>query len=248
MAKTYTLYIDAYSPETIPMARLAQYMQGFAALLAQEGGVHFQELKPGSTRLVSRVDREHVPKVDTNLRALMIGDPDPDGMKARETIDQLLAEDNATGFIYEDDDCGNEIVAFAGATKPRVFQYGPIKQEGTLDGVLVGIGGTDKTVHLRLQNGDIKYSNIDTDRDTARRLGQHLFEPIRIFGVGTWSREQNASWALKRFRINSFEVLRSDDLIEILNELRAVEGSEWASAEDPLTVLRNLRDDNAGLH
>ena len=33
MSKSYTLYIKAYTPETIPMARLAQYMQNLAAIL-----------------------------------------------------------------------------------------------------------------------------------------------------------------------------------------------------------------------
>ena len=33
MSKSYTLYIKAYTPETIPMARLAQYMQNLATLV-----------------------------------------------------------------------------------------------------------------------------------------------------------------------------------------------------------------------
>lgn len=248
MAKTYTLYIKAYSPETIPMARLADYMQNFAVMLAQESGVHFQELKPGSTQLVSRIDHEQVPKVQANLKALKTGEASPDRIKAQETIDRLLADDNATGFVYEDDKTTAEIIVFPGVTKQRPVQYGPIKQEGTLDGILVSIGGADKTIHLRLQNGDIKYSNIDTDRDTARRLGKHLFEPIRIFGTGTWLREEDGTWTLKRFKVDNFEALRSDDLRDVLNELRAVEGSEWTDTKDPLAVLRSLRHESDGLH
>ena len=55
MTKIYSLYIDAYSPETMPMARLAEYMQSFAQMLGHEAGVHFAGLKPGSTRLAGRV-------------------------------------------------------------------------------------------------------------------------------------------------------------------------------------------------
>ncbi len=43
MGKRYTLYIKAYTPETIPMARLAQYMQNLAALLGHDRAVHFDQ-------------------------------------------------------------------------------------------------------------------------------------------------------------------------------------------------------------
>lgn len=248
MTKTYTLHIDAYSPETIPMARLAEYMQSMAAMLGHEGGVHFDTLAPGSTQLVSRVDHEQVPKVGATLDALARGEGAPETLKAQEAIDRLLADDNATGFLYEDGDRGAKIIAFPGATRPRPVQYGPIKQEGSLDGILVSVGGADKTVHIRLQQGDLKFSNIDTDRDTARRLGKYLFEPVRVFGTGSWMREEDGTWTLKRFKVESFEALKTDDLRDVLEELRAVEGSEWGRHDDPLNMLRHLRDEGGGPH
>jgi len=248
MTKIYTLHIDAYSPETIPMARLAEYMQSMAAMLGHEGGVHFDKLAQGSTQLVSRVDHEQVPKVGATLDALARGEGTPETLKAQEAIDRLLADDNATGFLYEDGDRGAKIIAFPGVTRPRPVQYGPIKQEGSLDGILVSVGGADKTVHVRLQQGDLKFSNIDTDRDTARRLGKYLFEPIRVFGTGTWLREEDGNWTLKRFKVESFEVLKTDDLRDVIEELRGVEGSEWATQDDALGKLIAMRDEGNGPH
>ncbi len=248
MAKTYTLHIDAYSPETIPMARLAEYMQGLATMLGHEGGVHFDRLDPGSTKLVSRIDHEQVPKVTAALDALARGEGNPDALKAQEIIDRLLAGDNATGYLYEDNNPGAKIIAFSGVSKPRPVQYGPIKQEGTLDGILVSVGGADKTIHIRLQHGDMKYSNIDTDRETARRLGKHLFEPLRVFGTGSWLREEDGTWTLKRFKVDSFEALKTDDLRDVLDELRKIEGSEWAEQDGALATLRSLRDEGSGPH
>lgn len=245
MAKTFTLYIDAYSPKTIPMARLAEYMQRFAAMLGHESAVHFEGLEPGSTQLISRVDHEDVPKVGAALDALMRGEGTPEAVRAREELDRLLADDNASGFVFEGGDPDEKIIAFPGVTKPRPAQYGPIRQEGTLDGILVSIGGSDKTIHIRLQHGDMKFSNIDTDRDTARRLAKHLFEPIRVFGYGSWLREEDGTWTLKRFKVSSFDALKTDDLRDVLQEIRAVEGSEWT---DALTKLRSLRDEGSGPH
>lgn len=248
MPKTYTLHVDAYDPETIPMARLAEYMQNFAAILGHDGGVHFAGLKPGSTQLVSQIDHEQVPKVGAALAALLRGEGTPEAVKAQEAIDKLLADDNATGFLYEDDDPIATIIAFPGVTRPRPVQYGPIKQEGSLDGILVSVGGADRTVHIRLQQGDLKFSNIDTDRDIARRLGKYLFEPIRVYGSGSWLREEDGSWTLKRFKVESFEALKSDELRDVIAELRSVEGSEWASQDDALSKLRSLRDEGQGPH
>jgi len=248
MAKTYTLHIDAYSPETIPMARLAEYMQQLAAMLGHEAAVHFDSIRDGSTQLVSRVDHEQVPKVGAVLDALMRGEGPPEAVKAQGEIDRLLADDNATGYLFEDNDPGAKIIAFPGVTRPRPVSYGPIKQEGMLDGILVSVGGADKTIHIRLQHGDMKYSNIDTDRETARRLGKHLFEPIRVFGTGSWFREEGGTWTLRRFKVDSFEALKTDDLRDVIQELRQVEGSEWSGQSDALAKLRHLRDEGGGPH
>jgi len=204
MSKRYTLYVEAYTPETMPMARLAQYMQNLAAMLGHDAAVHFETLKPGSTQIVSRIDHEDVPKVATDLAQLKRGEGTPEAKKAQAAIDQLLAEDNATGFVYEDDDENAKIIAFPGVTRPKPTTFGPFNEEGSLDGVLISVSGADQTVHLQLQNGDIRYTGIETNRETARRLAKHMYEPVRVFGTGRWLRDQEGTWLLKRFKVESY--------------------------------------------
>lgn len=242
MSMSYTLYIEAYTPETIPMARLALYMQQLAALLGHESAVHFEALKPGSTRLVSRIDREDVPKVASRLDQVRRGDGTADAIKAQREIDRLLAEDNASGCVYEGDDAGAAIIAFPGARRVQPATDGPFNQEGSLDGILISVGGADRTVHVQLQNGEVKYTGIETDREMARRLAKHMYEPIRIFGVGRWIRDADGQWLLRKFRLQSFAVLQADDLKEAAARLRQVEGSGWSKMDDPMAVLRTLRD------
>ena len=223
---TYRLHIDAYTPATIPMARLARYMQGFADLLGHEAAVHFDHLEEGSTQLVTRIDFEDVPKVRARLDRLARGEGDSESLKAREEIDRLLAEDNATGFI-EDDASNAKVIAFPGATRPKPQRYGPFNQEGSLDGLIVSVGGTDATKHVQLQNGDTKYTGLETDQEMARRLARHLFEPVRVFGTGRWLREEDGMWTLRSFKVRDFTVLREESLREAVEGLRAVEGSDW---------------------
>jgi hypothetical protein len=248
MSQSYTLYIDAYTPETIPMARLAEYMQNLAAMLGHEAAVHFQTLKPGSTQLVARVDHEDVPKVASNLARVKRGEGSPAEAKALVEIDRLLAEDNATGFIYEGEDRGAEIITFRGVTRPRPETYGPFNQDGSLDGILISVSGADQTVHIQLQNGEIRYTGIETNREMARRLAVHMYEPVRIFGSGRWLRDQDGGWILRKFRIANFKVLAAHDLKTAVDRLREVEGSEWKSMDDPIGTVGSLRDRGNGLH
>lgn len=248
MTKHYTLYIKAFTPETIPMARLAQYMQNLAAMMGHDASVHFDKLKPGSTQLVTRIDLEDEPKVSTHLAQLKRGEGSPEAAKAQTEIDRLLAEDNATGFVYEDDDEGAKIIAFPGVTRPKRATFGPFKQEGSLDGVLISVGGADQTVHLQLQNGDIKYTGIDTNRETARRLAKHMYEPVRVFGTGRWFRDQDGRWLLKNFKVVSYNVLAADDLKDAVDQIREIGGSEWKDMDDPIGALKALRDAGNGLH
>ena len=99
-----------------------------------------------------------------------------------------------------------------------------------------------------LQNGDIKYSGIETTRESARRLAQHMYEPVRIFGTGNWMREANGNWTLRKFRLESFTALQTDDLKNVVDQLRKIEGSQWKAMDDPIKALRALRDGTNGVH
>jgi hypothetical protein len=240
--RKFRFYIDAYSPSDIPMAKLAQYMADFAELLGKEHAVHFVHLEEGSTTIVSRVEREDVPKVTNRLLEIRHGTAPKELLKLVAEIDNRLANDNAVGRILEEKGDGHaELVAFPGRERPKPASYGPFSQDGHLDGVLISIGGKDETVPVRLQNGSMIYTNCDTTRPLARELGRHLFEPIRIFGVGRWKREASGEWTLVRFRISRFEVLDKSTLRDAVTTLRTISGSGWNDIGDPLAELRNIR-------
>lgn len=250
--KRLVFYIDAYSPETIPMAKLAEYMADLAALLGRDNAVHFARLETGSTKIVALVEYEDFPKVRTRLANISRGNWDKETAKLFEQIDHRLANDNAIGRIYFEDIQGHQapdMVIFPGRTKPKPQSYGPFNQDGHLDGLLISVGGKDETISLRLQNGELTYSNCETNRTVARELGKHLFEPVRIHGTGRWVREVSGQWTLLKFRVQSFDVLAADSLKDTVAALRGVRGSGWSDIKDPLAELEDMRrDDESGLH
>src|SRR5207248_967579 len=136
-----------------------------------------------------------------------------------------LANDNAIGrVLFEEEGRGAtaELLAVQGRDRPKAQSYGPFNQEGHLDGVLFSIVGRDETVSVRLQNGEITYTGCETTRAIARELGKHIFEPVRVYGVGRWIREADGQWTLRHFRVHRFEVLGTDSLRETVAALRAV--------------------------
>ncbi len=69
----YELYIDAFTPATISMARLADYMRDFAEMLGNPEHVHFDKLKAGSLSLATRVDPVAQNKVAHRVEEIRYG-------------------------------------------------------------------------------------------------------------------------------------------------------------------------------
>ena len=235
----YRYVIDVFTPETLPMARLAEYMRELACLFGEPAHVHFARLEAGSAVLVSRVDAPAAPKVASRVLGLRDGSASEDVRRAYRLLDNMLERDNAVGRLL--DDSGAEVIVFPGRTRPKPLTYGPFTQDGTLDGVLTRIGGRGaKTVYAHLDDGTRQYP-CTLARDLARQMAQHLFSPVRVNGRGRWMRDADGTWQLERFRIFSFELLDDASLLEVVARLRAVSDNDWRSVRNPLRQLEDLR-------
>lgn len=241
--------IDAFRPDTIPMARLAEYMAHLAALLGNEKSVHFVRLDPGSVELVHHVDVEDRPKVESRLDALRRGEGVADAIKAYRRLDDMLANDNAIGALTADREA--VIIQFPGKTRPKPVDYGAFTQPGSFDGIPVKVGGLAEMVPIHLQETGPAglVHNCHANREIARAIAAHLFEvPIRVHGNGRWRRETNGAWTLLRFVIGDFDVLDDAPLDAVVARLRAVPGSGWRDVERPLDALRDLRGSEDSVH
>jgi hypothetical protein len=236
----YRFRIDAYTPETIPMARLAEYMGDLAELLGYKPSVHFVGLEPGSTAIVHRVDTEDVPKVETRLRQLDRNEAPPDVMKAYRSLDSKLANDNAIGSLTGLQ--RHRVIKFPGRDRPKPLEYGAFRQRATLQGVLVRIGGRDETAHATIQDGDTYYSKCSIKRDLARQLAPYLFgQPIRLHGSGRWNRNADGEWELLQYSVESFEPLDDAPLSSVLQKVREMLPAK--ESEGAVTYFQDTRTD-----
>jgi hypothetical protein len=235
----FDLRITAYTPETIPMERLARYMLELAALMGNTAHVHFGKLRKGSTRLCARVEQEDVPKVRERIASANRDDAPTDVMRAVRSINTLLREDGARGTLKQG---SAQIYKFPGADEQIPKRIGPIKEAGVLDGEIVRVGGKDRTIHILLVGPDNQeYKLVTTSRDVAKSMANHLYCPVRVTGTGTWSRNEEGNWELDSFNVQGFEPIEEPSLIEAFAALQSVEGSEWKRMDDPLATWQKLR-------
>jgi hypothetical protein len=250
----YRFKIDAFSPETIPMARLAEYMLEFAKLLAYQDNVHFKDVEAGSTILVSRIEYEAIPKVSRRIDDIHRGAAPDDARTSYVRLNDMLREDNAVGHLTRkpanDDSAEAEILKFPGKEIPRPTKIGPFTERAVIDGELVRIGGKDDTAHVQIVDAEGRTWGGAMTRDLARQLRQYLYEgPIlRVEGDARWERTVEGAWELKNFNIKSFQELAKDTLLNAVGRLREIEGTEWNKMEDPITAIREQRKDGDGVH
>ena len=237
----YRFYVDVYTPETLPMATLARYMEDLAALLGHEERVHFQRLEPGSTVLVQFVEEAAAPEVRQRLEEVKLKRGPAEALKAFENIDRRLETDLAIGYLEEIG--GGKVIEFPGRVRREKLDFGGVTQTESIDGVPIRIGGKEEWVPILMetQTGDV-ISGAYAKRAVARQIAAHLFtDVLRVHGRGRYHRTPEGVWLLDRFNITEFEVLDSSPLQEVVERLRAIEGNEWLEVEDPLEELSRLR-------
>lgn len=236
--REYRLSVDGnYTPATIPMSRLAEYMQQFAALLGHRASVHFSHIEGGSAVLVSQVDPQDEPKVRARVKATKKHIGPKDSADAYEAIDKLLREDNAVGDLVEPD--GDKVIKFPGRLKKQFPLVGPISEQGTLDGVPIQIGGQNDPCWVHLQDTDGSIAICEIKRSDAINMREYLYEkPVRVSGLGRWHRDTDGKWVMRSFRIHDFVLLKSEGPQKTIERLRQIHTrSDWAKSDDPLADL-----------
>lgn len=236
--------IDVFSPDTIPMVRLAAYMQELAALYGSEASVHFRGVRKGSAVLSAVVDDDAVGAVASRLRLVHDATAPDDLRRAFQNLNNMLRTDQAVGEVRQS---SGVILAFPGRDTPVQKTY-RVKEAGVLDGVVIRIGGKDNTIPVWLKDADGTIHKCEANSDMARELIQHyLATPIRVTGQGDWLRGENGMWSLEKFKISGWEVLDDASITDILNAARLAKGNGWNEVDDPIKEHLLIRgaDDGA---
>lgn len=236
--REYRFEIDAFTPDTIPLARLAQYLGDLARMMGQESSVHFVRVDKGSTIPVIRVDWEAEPKVRERLQSVRFNEGPAEARRAYKEINRKLVEDNANGVLI--DPGAVKLIRFPGRDGANQPEFGPISQAGIFQGIPIKVGGESDPVPVHLEDGEMKHI-VWAPRRIAKQIAPHLFtSTIRIDGKGRWLRNRMGEWEMLHFTATGFEVLADGDLRSNVAALRAIPAA-WKDSQDPLADLMALR-------
>jgi hypothetical protein len=234
---------EQWTPLTMPMARLAEYLADLAAIMGHDESVHFITTDTGSNVSVVYVDEEEESRVTNQIQNSARGAGPRQANAAYKRLDTRLREDNAFGSITNVTK-NAQIIEFPGRKAAQSETYGPIREHASIVGVLKRVGGFDDSIPVHLQRADGVIFYCEAAPGLARDLFEsRLYEKtIRVHGFATYYRE-NGLWRMDRFRILSFdpEPLAEENLSQTIEKLRAIPGSEWNEISDPLEELRRLR-------
>ena len=235
--KKITFVIDGFTPETLPIYRLADYLRYFAALVGPDAEVRFERVGKGSAALINHAPEEIVPEVRGRITAAEHGLGEAEALRGFNGLKALLYQDKTTGRIKED---RRKIVEFP---KPQAMEYGSVVEESEVEGIVIRIGGKDETIHVHVLDGDKTHTCVTT-REKARELREYLLEfdkPLRLIGRGKWTRTANGTWDLTEFKIADYEPLNGEALEQVLERIRKIPGSGWDKIDDPLAELDKIR-------
>lgn len=220
----YVFRIDVFTPDTMPMERLAKYLSALAKMFGHPDHTHFMGVEKGSALLKTRVDFVDAPKAEARLQGIRMGDGPKDALAAKEELEALLANDNAVGELRDAN--GSTIIPFVGRDRPRPLVLPPFKEDTSIDGQLVNIGGKDLSAHATLQDGEVFHTGITMKRDMARDLAPLLYGPVlRLFGNGRFERLASGEWKMTDFKTSHFEILKDRPVTSVLTDIRAIPGN-----------------------
>jgi hypothetical protein len=242
MQEKLTFRIDSFTPDSLPMARLAEYLTYLSTLYGSTDNVHFEKVKKGSAILQVAIDEQAFPKVFKRLQCVNStkNDSDQEAIKAYKALDSLLRHDNAVGTISRLE--GAKILEFPGRKikEPEVFT---VMQHTSIDGVVIKIGGKDNTIPVTLLTQEGKTINCQIrGQANAKDLSLHyLGAQLRVNGMAKWVRDVEGIWDIESLNIQSYEELDTTPIDEFLFELRSIAGNGWKNTEDPIAEWKKMR-------
>jgi hypothetical protein len=223
--------IPAYTPETMPLDRLLQYLQQIGELVGAPEQMHLVRIEPSSTKPVFVMPTPVATQARERAAAVRTGNGTNVQRAAYTRIRQMVRRDGGkpaslkdrTGVILDFPPTPEEMQAVVG-----------VRQASSFDGALLRVGGVGDYTPILMQDlGGEVFAGFSAPKVLAKEMAKLLFEPVRITGIGSWDRSPAGEWKLNKMLVQAYEPLGDETLGDIIQKLRAAP-VEWPPNADEL--------------
>lgn len=214
--------IPAYSPETMPLGRLIEYLQQIATIIGDPNSIHLVDIEKSSTAPVFLVQKRIALEARVISAKVERGEGTREQARAFRRIGTMLhrdARDAGRPAVLKGVDNRILLRIPVAIDDPEVITG--VRQATSFDGELIKAGGAGENPSLQMRDleGNI-YSGFTTSKPLAKEMAALLYEPVRVSGVGIWNRSSEGRWTLERMHVQSYEPLEDEDLSLVLEKLR----------------------------
>lgn len=238
----FELYVRGTDRERLPLEELGELLKKMADMLGSPENVRFGALRKGSARILAKVHDTAVE--DVRVRLLQAKLPDGPHAARAARMDAYFAERGWSGELRSRD--GALRVVFAGAAnQPTFVERRIVKQQDSVVGKIIKIGGRDETVPMTIQTPAGEFIDVTVrGRALARELAPHLFgADLRFTGEATWVRDERGQWSCEDMLVASSEAADGTPLADLFDRLADLPGNGWHRIDDPVGALRRWQSE-----
>ncbi|MCA8893888.1 MAG: hypothetical protein KDJ20_00665 [Hyphomicrobiales bacterium] len=234
--------IPGYTPETMPLNRLIEYLQQMAVVLGDPENLHLVEIRESSVAPVLHAPRATALEARERASRVQRGDGTKRQVEAYNRIRRMVRRD-AAGTQHAGRPAllksPERILLEIPAAPDDSGVVEGLRQFTSIDGQLIRVGGAGDNAAIQLQELDGKIvSGFTARRQLAKELAQLLYEPVRLMGVGQWGRNEDGVWTLERMLVQGYERIEDEDPDITLARLRDLDVTWPADAWERLMSER----------
>ena len=175
--------LDGLSPDQIPLSRLAEYMQQFAALLGNDDDIRFARIENGSTKLIATLSAgRSARRAQARVYAVKERRAPAEAVRAFRRMNEMVGQDRTVARLTFG---AGAVLRFSGnmaEPTPPVT----LVDTATVTGRLYALWGAPSgLVHARItpRTGG-NYVACTAEGKIARDLGSHFMGAVRVQGRG----------------------------------------------------------------
>lgn len=230
--------VPGYTPDTMPLDRLMEYLNQLAVVLGNPGDLHLVGVEKGSTRPVLAMRHDVAAKARHHAREVAEGGGSTRRREAFNTIRRMVGQDGGQPAVLKAPK-GAIILKFPSVEIGEDQVINSLRQLTSIEGTLVRVGGVGENAQLLIQelSGNV-IAGCTASRAVAQDMAHLIYRAIRVSGVGSWHRTETGKWEIARLHVQSFEALDESELEDVIAKLQALNVKWPADALGQLQAMR----------